>query len=330
MKKLIALLLLLALLTGCTTAAPETTPTTDPALSATVTEATQAPETTAATQPTEETEVTEPTEPPVTIPTGPNTLRVHFIDVGQADCMLLECNNAYALVDAGYAETGDRVVQYLTDLGVQRLNLVVGTHPHADHIGGMPDVLNAFPADNVWFSAIPYTNYTVTNFLNSVRKQGKNVIRPANGQTFNLGGATITVLGPMKDNYEDVNDISLVLRVQYGDIRFLLTGDMESIAEHDLIDNNVDLKADVLKVGHHGSYSSTSYLFLRTVAPTYAVICVGAGNEYGHPHRDPLSRLEDADVTIYRTDIMYDIVATTDGTDVYFQWGNQYAKPWTP
>lgn len=310
MKKILAVLLLLCLLAGCTTAAPVQTE---------------------AAQPTSATEVTEaPQATEFTIPSGTNTMTVHFIDVGQADCALIECNNAFALIDGGNYADGEMVVEYLEVQGVQRLNLVVGTHPHEDHIGGLPQVLAAYPADNVWFSAIPYTNYTVTNFLNSVKKQGKDVIRPENGQTFKLGGATITVLGPVRDDYEDVNNISLVLMVQYGNTRFLFTGDMESLAEHDLVESGADIKADVLKVGHHGSYSSTSYLFLREVMPTYAVISVGAANEYGHPHRDPLSRLRDADVTIYRTDSMYTVTATSNGEDIHFEWGNRYAKPMQP
>lgn len=326
MKKAIALLLLLTLLTGCTTIAPEAT------LPPQTTEATEATVLTEATESTEPAETTEATEPAAEkiVEMGPDTLTVHFIDVAHADSMLIECNGHFALVDAGKAETSDRVVNYLASRGVEKLDLVVGTHPHGDHIGGMPDVLANYQADTVWFSAIAYTNYTVTNFLNSVRRQGKDVVRPANGTVFDLGGATITVLGPIRDNHEDVNDISLVLMVQYGDVRFLLTGDMESIAEKELVESGADLKADVLKVGHHGSYSSTSYIFLREVMPTYAVISLALGNEYGHPHDEPMSRLRDADVTIFQTGKMYNIAATTDGTDITFRWDNKYSKPWTP
>lgn len=316
MKKLIALLLVLLLLAGCTTAAPVTT---EPSAAPTAAP-TEAP-TVAVTLPPE-TEA--PTEPPL------EGLTVHFIDVGQADCILLECDNAYAMIDGGYPGTSDKVIDYLEELGVQRLNLMVGTHPHGDHIGGLPDVLAAVQVDNVWFSEMPYVNSTVTSFVDAVHNEGLVPYRPEPGTVFQLGDATITVLGPVKSQYEDVNDLSLVLMVQYGDVRFLFTGDMESIAEHDLIDSGADLKADVLKVGHHGSYSSTSYVFLREVAPTYAVISVGAANDYGHPHDGPMSRLRDADVTIYRTDKMYTIVAVTDGEKIEFTWGNTFAKPWTP
>lgn len=257
-------------------------------------------------------------------------LNVHFIDVGQADCILLECDGEYALIDAGNRADGDMVVEYLTDQGVDRLSLVVGSHPHEDHIGGMPDVLAAFPVDAVWFSHYPYTNSIVDNFLHWVKLRGVPLTQPKVKDVFRLGDATIRMLGPVKTDYEDVNDLSLVLRVDHGDRSFLFTGDMERLAETDLIESGANVDVDVLKVGHHGSYSSTSYRFLREVMPTYAVISVGRNNEYGHPHADSLSRLRDAEVTIYRTDEMHTIVATSDGTNITFTWENQGAQPWVP
>ena len=314
MKKIIALLLLLALLTGCT-AAPAATEPTQPATTPTVTEPT-VPETVPA--------ETDPSEP------RPDGLYVHFIDVGQADCALLECDGQYALIDCGNTEDGPLVIEYLQNLGVERLSLAVGTHPHEDHIGGFASVLHEYDADTVWFSYTPYVNWVVEGFQRAVMMQSKSITKPKVGDTFQLGDATITMLGPVKTSYEDVNDLSLVLMVQYGDTRFLFTGDMEAIAEEDLLNSGADVKADVLKVGHHGSYSSTTYRLLREVAPTYGVICVGGNNEYGHPHDAPMSRLKDAEVTIYRTDKMYDIVAFSDGENITFTWENQYAKPWTP
>ena len=323
MKKLLAVLLLLALLTGCTTntPAPETAPA--PTAPTTSTSPSSAP----ITQHTQS-----GTIPDATVATLPEEegLTVHFIDVGQADCALIECDGEYMLIDAGYYENGIDVVEYLFDLGVEELDLMVGTHPHGDHIGGLPVVLDYFDTERIWFSAMPYTNGTVSTFLSAARRHDVEVEQPQVGDTYQLGSALVTMLGPVKTDYEDVNDISLVLRVDYGDTRFLFTGDMEAIAETDLLDSGADVKADVLKVGHHGSYSSTSYRFLREVAPTYAVISCGAGNEYGHPHDEPMSRLRDAEVIIYRTDRMYDIVAFSDGEEITFTWGNAYAKPWTP
>lgn len=316
MKKLTAILLLLLLLTGCTT-----TPAAPAQTTAATTEPTVVVTTEAAAEATE-----------AALP-DTDALIVHFIDVGQADSILLECNDTYALIDAGYPEDGPVVVEYLQEQGVETLDLVVGTHPHGDHIGGMPTVLENFQAETIWSGPITYTNSTVTNFLQGAKSQGVTIQYPQPGDTYQLSDASITVLGPVKSYYEDVNDLSLVLMVEYGDTRFLFTGDMEMLAEDDMLDywgEDYDFHADVLKVGHHGSYSSTGYRLLREVLPTYAVICVGGNNDYGHPHKEPISRLKDAEVQIYRTDKMYDIVCVSDGEDITFTWENVYAKPWIP
>lgn len=319
MRRITALLLLLLLLAGCTANPPaETTVPT--------TEATVPMETTEATVPAE-------TEPVSILDPDAKKFSVHFIDVGQADCMLLECNGVYAIIDAGYDTTGPVVVEYLQNLGVTEIELMIATHPHGDHIGGLPEVLANFPVNNVWSGPITYSNDYVKNFRAGVVSQRLTIQHPNPGDTFQLDDALITVLGPVKKYYEDTNDLSLVVMVEFGDTKFLFTGDMEQLAENDMLDywgEEMDFSADVLKVGHHGSYSSTHYRFLRAVLPTYGVICVGGNNEYGHPHRDPISRLQDAEVQIYRTDKMYDIVCTSDGVDIEFVWENKYAKPWTP
>ena len=351
MKKWIALLLLLVLLTGCAAPAPEapeatppsssTVPSTGPsATEPSVTEppATQPPitEPPATQPPATQPPATKPpatqppaTKPPVVEPPFRGSFSVHFIDVGQADCALLECNGEYALIDGGNTDDTELVKDYLEEQGVDELSLVVGTHHHEDHIGGLPGVLNTYPTDTVWSTPATFYNGYVNAFLLSAQNQSQ-LVYPTPGTTYTLGGATLTLLGPVRSGYDDVNDDSLVIMAQYGTTRFLFTGDMEQIAETDLLDSGADLKADVLKVGHHGSYSSTSYRFLREVAPTYAVISAGSGNEYGHPHDSTLSKLKNADVIIYRTDQMCSIVATSDGTDIKFSWENIYAKPWKP
>jgi competence protein ComEC len=304
MKKLFALLLVLLMLTGCGVTHQENT-----------TEAPPVAESTTATTETLQKD------------TG---LRVHYVDVNQADGMILECDGEFAVIDAGYPESGPVMVEYLRDLGAQELELVVGTHPHGDHIGGLPDVLDAYPTDTVWTSQLPYSNDYVRDFEGAVRAQGIQLEMPRPGEVFQLGSATIHVVGPVKLQYEDANNLSLVLMVEHGDNRFLFTGDMEELAEHELLEAGVVLKADVLKVRHHGSYSSTGYRFLREVAPTYAVISCGAANDYGHPHEVTMSRLEDADTIIFRTDRMYTITAESDGTDIEFTWENRFAEPWRP
>ena len=324
MKKFLCLLLVVLLFAGCavqtqTPTADPTQITTDPSISATETDTT----------PSEEA-----TEPSEAVSDGPfNGFIAHFIDNGQGDGFLLECEGEFAVIDASYPEYGENMVNYMNDRGVETVKYVIATHPHGDHIGGLPTVLDAFPVENVLAGPITYYNDYVYDFLDAVGRQNLSVTYPQPGDVFTLGSATITVLGPVKSRYEDSNDLSLVVMVQYGNTRFLFTGDMEQIAENDMLDywgEDFDFSADVLKVGHHGSYSSTHYRLLRAVMPESAVISCGGNNDYGHPHADPVSRLQDAGATIYRTDKMYNIAAVSDGETVTFYWQNKWAKPWTP
>ena len=240
-------------------------------------------------------------------------LSVHFIDVGQADSALLLCDGEAMLIDGGNVGDSELVVSYLRQQGVETLDYVVGTHAHEDHIGGLAGVLAVFEAETVWSPVEDYDSKCFADFA----YYADTLVCPEPGETYALGGAEITVLGPV-ELYEDTNDTSIVLRVDYGETSFLFTGDAETQSEHDILDAGYDVSATVLKVGHHGSDTSSSYQWLRAVAPTYGVISCGAGNDYGHPHAEPMSRLRDADVTIYRTDLQGHIVCTSDGTTVTF------------
>ena len=293
MRKLLCFLTLLALLlAGCGTQKPETTP-------------------------------------PVTLVPPPLTFTVHFLDVGQADAILLECGGEFALIDAGNVADGSYVVSYLEKAGVEKLSALISTHPHEDHAGGLAAVLAVYPTEAVYAATTTYDTKCYNDFLHYADQQRLTVQIPKAGDRLMLGEASITVLGPVK-RYANTNDTSLVLMVQFGENRFLFTGDMEMEAETDLIESGADLKADVLKVGHHGSSTSTGYRFLYEVDPTYAVISVGKDNDYGHPHDEPMSRLRDADVTVYRTDEMGAILAVSDGKTVTFSWENPSAVPNDP
>ena len=261
---------------------------------------------------------------PTPTPSVHEQLKVHFIDVGQADCILLEFNKQFALIDGGNNADAETVISYLHLQGVQQLELVVATHSHEDHIGGLDDVIDAFSVGTLWSSPLSDTKSS-RNLERSAGNQGKELLQPTVGQIFHLGQTSITVLGPVKE-YTEENNQSIVLMVQFGTTRFLLTGDMERIAENDLVESGADLKADVLKVGHHGSENATGYIFLREVMPKYAIISCGKDNSYGHPHEDPLSRLRDAESIVLRTDECSTIVARSDGKDIYFMWGEDLSK----
>ncbi len=255
------------------------------------------------------------------------TFSVHFIDVGQSESILLEYEGHFALIDGGYPEEGPTVVSYLQEQGVEELDLVVATHLHGDHLGGLPTVLSVFPTQRIWCSSRTYYSSTYDQFTYYADQQGVVIERPMVGEAFLLGDVRLQLLGPISKDYVDLNNTSLVIMATYKENKFLLTGDMRWEAEKELVEAGTDLKADVLKVGHHGSYTSTSYLFLREVMPQHAIISCGRNNEYGHPHDEPLSRLRDAEVTVYRTDLLGTIVATSDGKNITFSWEFNTSQP---
>lgn len=273
--------------------------------------------------------VAEPVSPPAAEGIQGDGLTVHFIDVGQADCALLQCGEETLLIDGGNRDDGQLVVSYLEQQGITELDTVVCTHAHEDHVGGLPSVLAVYPTGKVYAPTRTYSSRIFDDFLHYVDQQRLEVTIPSPGDSFQLGQAQVTVLGPVK-SYPDPNNTSIVLKVVYGDTAFLFTGDMESEAENDMLDHwNQDslFQVDVLKVGHHGSHSSTSYRLLNAAQPEYGVIQVGQGNDYGHPHEEPMSRLNQAGVVILRNDTLGTVLAKSDGRQVSFTWEDQAAAP---
>ncbi len=243
-------------------------------------------------------------------------VQVHYIDVGQGDSMLVQAGNSNILIDAGENDQGDEVVAYLKGAGVETLDMVIGTHPHSDHIGGMDTVIDAFEVKQVIMGDIPQdivpTTRTYTDVLEAVYNKGLTLTVAHAGDSYEIGGGTIQVLGPVKE-YDDLNNTSLVMKFTYGDVSFLFTGDQEADAEEDLLTSGTDVSATVLKIGHHGSNTSTSDEFLEAVGAQCYVIEVGAQNSYNHPHQETRDKLERTGMPVYRTDLNGDIVVTTDG-----------------
>lgn len=246
-----------------------------------------------------------------------STLEVHFLDVGQADAALLLCGSEAMLIDGGNVSDSRLLAAYLKKHKVSHLDYIVSTHPHEDHVGGLSGALNIATADRVFSPVKNHNSKAFRDFSKYVRQQEKDLTIPKTGDHFSLRSASVKILAPQK-SYDNTNDTSIVLKVSHKNISFLFTGDAERASELDLLDAGLDLRATVLKVGHHGSEISTSYPFLRAVMPEYAVLSVGKDNAYGHPSEAVLSRLRDADSTLYRTDMQGHIIATSDGNTVTF------------
>lgn len=246
-----------------------------------------------------------------------STFAVHFIDVGQADAALVLCDGKSMLIDGGNAEDSSLIYSYLKNLELKNLDYMICTHAHEDHVGGLSGALNYATVGKVYAPVTEYDSETFKSFLKYVDKQDKTITVPKAGDSFKLGSADIKILGPVKAS-DEPNNTSIVLKITYGKTSFLFTGDAERDEELDILAKQYDLSSTVLKVGHHGGDTSTSYPFLREIMPEYAVISVGKDNTYGHPTDDTLSRLRDADVKVYRTDLQGDIICTSDGKKVSF------------
>ena len=248
-------------------------------------------------------------------PTAPR-LAVHYLDVGQADSEFIELPNGKTmLIDAGNQADGDDVVRAVKALGHNTVDILVATHPHADHIGGMEKVVRSLKILAVYMPKVTDGTKTYTDLLKALRDRGLSVSSARAGVTIlDEDGLRITLLSPVSDRYDDLNNTSAVVKLVFKRTSFLFMGDAETLSENAILKSGADVKADVLKVGHHGSDTSTGKSFLKAVSPKIAVISVGAGNDYGHPDASTLSKLDKAGTTVYRTDKNGTVTVFSDGS----------------
>jgi len=256
--------------------------------------------------------------PAIVCATDSPLLTIHYLDVGQADAAIILCGDEVLMIDGGNSSNSSFVYSYLTNtLGIKHIDYMIATHPHEDHIGGLSAALNACSVGTVYSPVLEYDSKQFSSLVKYTTKQGVEITIPTVGDVFTVGEAMVQFLSPMKQ-YESTNDLSIIVRISYDETTFLFTGDAEWESENDLVNSNFDISSTVLKLGHHGSDSSTSYAFLQKVKPQYAIISVGADNSYGHPSEMVIGCLEDAGVLIYRTDLHGTIICESDGKNLTF------------
>ena len=255
---------------------------------------------------------------PTVAPVSGNEVQFHFIDVGQADAALIRTADGVVLIDAGTGEAEDDLKAYLDSLGVTDIAYAVFTHPHEDHIGGADMILRSYSVDCVILPDVVQTNKTFTNMMDAIEDESCEVIMAEPDKVFQVGELTCTILAPIGTSYDDLNDYSITLRADYGETSVLFMGDAEQLSEEEMLarygsaDGGM-LDCDLIKVGHHGSSSSSCKEFLKAVTPDAGVISCGKGNQHGHPVASVLKRYESMNTAIYRTDLEGDIVFISTG-----------------
>jgi len=247
-----------------------------------------------------------------------NKMIVHYIDVGQGDSILIQVNNKNLLIDAGPKSDKKKLLNYLSNLHLEKLDYVIATHPHEDHIGNMSDVIDDYNVLAFYAPKVQSTTKTFEQMVESLKSKNLkiNVIKKGT-DSINLGENTkVTIFSPTKDYYEDLNNYSPVIKIEYGKTSFLFTGDAQKEVEKEILANNEDISADILKVGHHGSSTSTTKDFLNKVNPSIGVISLGKDNTYNHPNDGTINRLNQNKVTIYRTDKNGTVILSSDGSKI--------------
>ena len=245
-------------------------------------------------------------------------LEISYLDVGQGDSAYIRVNDFDILIDAGPRSDSDKLMKQLEAKNIDDFEMIIATHPHEDHIGGMVDVFNRYDVESFYMPSVTHTTKTFENMINAVAKEGIKVQTIKEGMSFDLGqGAKIDVYSPIYESYEEFNDYSPIMKLIFGETEFIFTGDAEAHAEQDVVAKYPnDLKADVLKFGHHGSSTSSTEEFLQSVDPDYGIISCGVDNKYGHPHKETLDKITKFNIKAYRTDKQGQITLTSDGKNI--------------
>ena len=257
---------------------------------------------------------------------GSAEAQVYFIDVGQGDSELIRLKDSGIdiLIDTGTRSTKQELADYLKELGVDDIDILIGTHPHEDHIGGMAKIIEEFPIGTLYLpetsDEMTPTTKTYESLLDAAESKNVTVRTAAAGDVLlEQGNTSFKVLSPSHTDYDNLNDYSIVTRLKVGDTAFLFQGDAETPVEEEILDSGADVSCDVIKLGHHGSSTSSSRAYLEAANPSAAVISCGVGNEYGHPHRETMDLLEKLSITPYRTDTQKTLLAETDGKTIVWQ-----------
>lgn len=253
---------------------------------------------------------------------------LHLLDVGQGQCVLIEADDHYVLIDGGGRSSSSFVVSYLKQQGIDHFDLVAVSHYDEDHMSGVTGALYVFPADEILLPSYAGEGELYQSLSTAAVSNGAVILHPLAGMEFPFGGATVEVVGPVRTDYEWENDRSLAFRITYGDVSCLVCGDAEGTSEWDMINSGRDISADIYVVNHHGSRTSSTEPFLDAVSPSYALISCGKDNSYGHPTAEVLQRLQVRGIQMYRTDLQGTVILYSDG---YSIWSDQDScQDWTP
>lgn len=248
-----------------------------------------------------------------------DNLKVHYFDVGQGDCILVQVNNKNLLIDAGPKDAESQLIKNINNLNIKKLDYVIATHPHEDHIGGMGQIIKTFNIGKFYAPKVTSNTKTFEYMINQLNNKNLkiNIIKPGIGDDIDLGkNAKVEVFAPNNSSYENLNNYSPIIKISYKSTSFLFTGDAEKLSEKEVLNKEYDIQSDVLKIGHHGSSSSTSKEFLNKVNPKIAVISLGKDNDYGHPHKETISSLKNKGIKYFRTDEEGTVILESDGKTV--------------